>query len=309
MSVEDRRSPQGGPANGGAVEIKVAKSAGFCFGVRDAFNIALEAAHNDSKNKVYMLGHIVHNEHVVKQVVDAGIKVVDDLSDVPASSTLVIRAHGTVPEAYELAKQQSLSIIDATCPLVNEIHKVAISLQEEGYQIIVIGDHGHDEVVGLVGYLKKPIIVATPEEVNIRVQRRYPKIGVVCQSTQDIENVQEILALLSVKCKELRFVNTICPPTTQHQRDIRIMPKDVGIMIIVGSFTSANTCRLTSISKKINPHTYQVESAEDIKPEWFIDIQSVGVTGGASTPDNIIENVVHKIKELTGSTEPNISSV
>ena len=287
----------------GEVEIKVAKSAGFCFGVRDAFNIALSAANNTLEENVYMLGHIVHNEHVVKQVVDAGVKVVDDISSVPSNSTLVIRAHGTIPDAYERANGQGLNIIDATCPLVSEIHKVALSLQEEGHQIIVIGDHGHDEVVGLAGYLKKPIIIATPDEIATKIPRRYPKIGVVCQSTQDIENVQAILSILSGKCKELSFVNTICAPTTQHQRDIRAMPQDVDIMIVVGSFTSANTCRLTSISKKINANTYQVESSQDLKPEWFDNIKRVGVTGGASTPDNIIAEVVKKIEEITGSNK------
>lgn len=289
----------------GEVEIKVAKSAGFCFGVRDAFNIALNAAANAPHEDVYMLGHIVHNEHVVKQVVDAGVKVVNDISSVPSNSTLVIRAHGTTPEAYEKANSQSLNIIDATCPLVSEIHKVALSLQEEGYQIVVIGDHGHDEVIGLTGYLKKPVIIATPEEIAANIPRRYPKIGVVCQSTQDIENVQSILSILSGKCKELRFVNTICAPTTQHQRDIKTMPQDVDVMIVVGSFTSANTCRLTSISKKININTYQVESSQDLKPEWFAEIKRVGVTGGASTPDNVIAEVVKKIEEITGSSKTN----
>lgn len=283
------------------VMVVVAKSAGFCFGVRDAFNIALSAARNSQDNNVYMLGHIVHNEHVVKQVVESGVKVVDDISTVPSNSTLLIRAHGTVPDAYALAKERNLKIIDATCPLVNEIHRVALSLQEEGYQLVVIGDHGHDEVVGLAGYLNKPIIVATPEEVNKKIPRRYPKIGVICQSTQDIENVRNILAVLSVKCKELRFVNTICPPTTQHQKDIRIMPQEMDAMIIVGSFTSANTCRLTSISKKINSKTYQVESAEDLKPGWFVGVKKIGVTGGASTPDYIIEEVVKRIKDITNS--------
>lgn len=282
----------------GRVKVEVARSAGFCFGVRDAFALAMETA-NQQDRDVYMLGHIVHNEHVVKRVAETGIQVVGSAEEVPDGATLIIRAHGTIPSTYSLAEEKALSIVDATCPLVSEIHKVALEFQEAGYRVVIIGDHDHDEVVGLAGYLHDPVIIEKPEEVPGKIPRFMRKIGVVCQSTQDIENVQAIVSLLLSKCRELRFANTICAPTTQHQRDIRVMPLDNDLMIIVGSFTSANTCRLTSISKKINPRTYQVESAKDLDPEWFRGVQTIGVSGGASTPDEIIQEVVKRIEELT----------
>jgi 4-hydroxy-3-methylbut-2-enyl diphosphate reductase len=244
-----------------------------------------------------MLGDIVHNEHVVREISDAGIQVVDSLDEV-TSGTLLIRAHGAVPEVYKAARQKGLKIIDATCSLVLEIHKIARQLEEEQYTIIIIGDHDHVEVVGIAGQVKSAIIVASPEEAVEKIEKT-PRIGIVVQSTQKIDNVQSIVCVLAGKCRELRFVNTICTTTTNHQRDIRELPTENDIMIIIGSRTSANTCRLTEISSELNSKTYQVESAEDVHAEWFQEVQSVGVSAGASTPSNIITSVIEKIQSIT----------
>ena len=275
------------------MKIHLAKSAGFCSGVKRAVRLALETAKNEHV-PVYMLGDIVHNEHVVQELDQAGIQVVNSLDLLDSGGVLLIRAHGTVPEIYETARKKGLRIVDATCPLVLEIHKFARQLQEEGYTVVVIGDHGHDEVVGIAGELKSTIVIDSPEEAQ-QAFERYSRLGIVVQSTQNIENVQKILAILAPKCRELKFFNTICAPTTRHQQDIRILPKENDVMIIIGSFTSANTCRLTTIAKSLNPRTYQVESAEDVKSEWFAGANSVGVSAGASTPDNIIQQVIERI--------------
>jgi 4-hydroxy-3-methylbut-2-enyl diphosphate reductase len=278
------------------MQIHVAKSAGFCFGVKRAVRMALEAAHNE-EGPVYMLGDIVHNEHVVRELDDAGIRVIGSLDQVE-SGTLLIRAHGAVPEVYETARQKGLKIIDATCKLVLEIHKFARQLQEEGYKVIVIGDHGHDEVTGIAGQVESSIIIASPEEAEHMLET-ISRVGIVVQSTQNIENVRHILAVLAAKCKELKFFNTICAPTSQHQQDIRALPKENDVMIIIGSFTSANTCRLTAISKELNPKTYQVESADNVMPDWFQGASSVGVSAGASTPDTVIQDVIKKIRNYS----------
>lgn len=256
--------------------------------------MALEAARNE-EGPVYMLGDIVHNEHVVHELNEAGIRVVDSLDQVD-SGTLMIRAHGAIPEIYENARGKGLKIIDATCPLVLEIHKFTRQLQEEGYTVVVIGDHGHDEVVGIAGQVETAVVLSTPGEAEKVDKMR--RIGIVVQSTQNIENVQKILATLSPKCRELKFFNTICAPTTQHQRDIRRLPKENALMIIIGSRTSANTCRLTAISKALNPATCQVESADEVRPEWFEGAASVGVSAGASTPHRIIQQVIERIQKI-----------
>lgn len=278
------------------MEIHVARSAGFCFGVKRAVRMALEASKTE-EGPVYMLGDIVHNEHVVREISDAGIQVVDSLDEV-TSGTLLIRAHGARPDVYEAARKKGLKIIDATCSLVLEIHKIARQLQDDGYAIVVIGDHDHVEVVGIAGQVESAIIISSPEEAVETIEKT-PRIGVVVQSTQNIDNVQSIVGVLAGKCRELRFVNTICSTTTNHQRDIRELPTENDIMIIIGSHTSANTCRLTEISKELNPRTYQVESADDVQAEWFRGVQSVGVSAGASTPDNIITSVIEKIQSIT----------
>jgi 4-hydroxy-3-methylbut-2-enyl diphosphate reductase len=278
------------------MEIHVAKSAGFCFGVKRAVRMALDAAKTEA-GPVYMLGDIVHNEHVIRELREVGIQVVDSLDHVD-SGTLLIRAHGSVPEVYETARKKGLKILDATCSLVLEIHKIARQLQEEGYTIVIIGDHGHDEVIGIAGQVESPIIVSSSQEAAEKIDK-LARIGVVVQSTQNIENVQQIVSVLAGKCRELRFVNTICYTTTNHQRDIRELPLENDIMIIIGSRNSANTCRLTEISQELNPRTYQVESADEVLPQWFEGVKSIGVSAGASTPDIIINEVIEKIQQIT----------
>lgn len=288
---------------GGNVKINLAKTAGFCFGVRRAIKMALKTSQNHSD--VQMLGDIVHNEHVVKEINEAGIRVADSMESIEGG-TLLLRAHGAVPQVYEKATERSLNVVDATCPLVTEIHEAARDLEKEGYKLVIIGDHNHDEVIGIAGQVREAVVFAHPEEV-IRFKGRFRKVGVVVQSTQDIENVRKILYELVLKCQEMKFINTICKPTTDHQEEIRIMPLENDVMIIVGSFTSANTKRLTEISTELNARTYQVQSAGDIRGEWFEGVQSVGVSAGASTPDRIIDQVVARISELTA--QPAVPSI
>jgi len=277
-------------------KIVLARSAGQCFGVKRAFNIAMEAAR--SGDPVVMLGDIVHNEHVVKRIDSAGVKVVKELEPQSAQGTLLVRAHGAAPEVYRQAKEAGYKLLDATCPLVHEIHQVAREMAAEGYRVVVIGDHGHDEVIGIAGQVEDAIVLSGPEEVEDRLPKRLRKVGVVVQSTQNMENVQRILAQLVPHVRELRYVDTICGPTKTHQRDIRTLPTEVDVMVIVGSFTSANTCRLTEISLEKNARSHQVEDASGLKPEWFEGVESIGVTAGASTPDWVIDEVVEALESL-----------
>ena len=276
------------------MKILLAKDAGYCFGVRDAVNLAYDTAkdHGD----VYMLGTIVHNEKVVEDLSKSGTKVVDELVEVPSDKPILFRAHGTAPKVWDKAKQKKLNIIDATCPLVTEIHDEIKKLEAEGRRTIIIGDHGHDEVVGIAAQVKDPIILANVKEA--KALRKMKKAGVVSQSTQMIENVQEIINVLMQKVFDLRFVNTICFPTRRNHEQIKELATQCEVMIVIGSFTSANSKRLTQLALERNKRSYQVTCADDMEAFWFENCETVGISAGASTPDDIIRNVVEKIKEI-----------
>jgi len=276
------------------MKILLAKDAGYCFGVRDAVNLAYDTAKDHGE--VYMLGTIVHNEKVVEDLSKSGTKVVDELVEVPSDKPILFRAHGTAPNVWDKANQKKLNIIDATCPLVTEIHDEIKKLEAEGRRTIIIGDHGHDEVVGIAAQVKDPIILANVKEA--KALRKMKKAGVVSQSTQMIENVQEIINVLMQKVFDLRFVNTICFPTRRNHEQIKELATQCEVMIVIGSFTSANSKRLTQLALERNKRSYQVTCADDMEAFWFENCETVGISAGASTPDDIIRNVVEKIKEI-----------
>ena len=274
------------------MKILVAKDAGYCFGVRDAVNLAKKSG--DDFQEVYMLGDIVHNETVVDDLNKRGSKVVESLNDIPEDKPVLFRAHGTDPETWKKAQKKKLNIIDATCPLVTEIHEEIKELESENRRTIIIGDHNHDEVVGIAAQVKDPIIISCVDEA--KELGKMKRAGVVSQSTQMIENVQEILNVLSEKVYDLRFVNTICFPTRRNHDQIKKLSNICDLMIVIGSFTSANSKRLTQLSLERNKNSFQVTCADDISKSWFDGIESVGISAGASTPDNLIEDVIAKVK-------------
>ena len=273
------------------MKITVAKDAGYCFGVRDAVNMAYDAA--EKYGDVYMLGSIVHNESVVKNLEKAGAKIVDCIDDVPKDSPILFRAHGTVQNLWDQAKQKNMKIIDATCPLVYEIHKEVKELDENGRKIIVIGDHGHDEVIAIADQAENAIVVANPGEA-LKL-KKMKKAGVVSQSTQAIENVQEIINILMTKVFDLHFINTICFPTKRNHEQIKEISNNHDIMIIIGSFTSANSKRLTELALEKNKNSYQVTCAQDLRSKWFVGKEAIGISAGASTPDYLIDEVKNEI--------------
>jgi 4-hydroxy-3-methylbut-2-enyl diphosphate reductase len=277
------------------MKIVIAKNAGYCFGVRDAVDLAYDIA--EKEGKVYMLGDIVHNENVVNDLNVVGAQVVSSLNEIPDDSTVLFRAHGTKDEVWEEANKRSLNIKDATCPLVYQIHSDVKALHAEGRKIIVIGDHDHDEVVAIADKAPNTIVISTPEEAS--KIKKIKKAGIVSQSTQAMENVQEIIAILMTKIFDLRFVNTICYPTKRNQEQIKDLAMIVDVMIIIGSFTSANSKRLTFLSYKLNKNTYQVANESDVNEDWFANCSSVGISAGASTPDYLITNIKNRI-ESTG---------
>jgi len=285
------------------MKIVLAKSSGYCFGVRDAVNAAYDVS--KKHGEVYMLGDIVHNENVVKDLEKEGVKVVENLAEIPKDKPVLFRAHGTSKEVWKEAEDKKMNIIDATCPLVHDIHREVKELHAEGRKIIIIGDHGHDEVVGIASQVDNAIIISSIEEAE--KLRKTKKAGIVSQSTQAIENVQDIINILMTKVVDLRFINTICFPTKRNHQQIKELSAITDMVIIIGSFTSANSKRLTELSLERNKNTYQVTNATEIDSSWFKNnINSVGISAGASTPDWIISSVIEKVKELTGTREKEV---
>jgi len=284
------------------MKIFLARDAGYCFGVRDAVNLAYDTA--EAHGEVYMLGTIVHNERVIENLSNAGAKVVETLDDVPEDKPILFRAHGTAPELWKKTDKKKLNLVDATCPLVTEIHDEIKKLEEEGRRTIIIGDHGHDEVIAIAAQVSEPIIIANVDEAN--TLRKMKKAGVVSQSTQMIENVQEIMNVLMEKVFDLRFVNTICFPTRRNHEQIKELAVQCDVMIVIGSFTSANSKRLTQLALERNKRSYQVTTTEELDMSWFNDCETVGISAGASTPDEIINDVVKHIKIIGRVAEKEI---
>ena len=278
------------------MKVNLAKSAGFCFGVKRALNIALETA--KSQKKVFMLGDIVHNENVVRQIQKAGIKKVKRLGRTE-NKILLVRAHGASLYSIQKAILLGYKIIDATCPMVKEIHKIAQEAEKNGYRILIIGDKKHDEVQGIIGQLKsKAIVIDSARRIPVKKIKSLQKACVVVQSTQNTEKALKILGILKKYVQNLKFLNTICVPTRIKQEEVKIMPKKNGVMIIIGSKTSANTKRLYEISKSLNKKTYWIESKKDLKLNWFRNVKNVGITAGASTPDSTTQEVVKYLKQI-----------
>jgi len=279
------------------MKIHVARSAGFCFGVKRAIAIALQLSR--TKKQVKMLGDIVHNEEVVQQVKETGIQKISRLKD-GKGKTLLIRAHGTGMATYRKAAQRGYEIVDATCPMVKEIHTIARTMEARGYRILIIGDKKHDEVRGIMGQLThRAVVIDSPSSIPFTPLRRTQKAAIVVQSTQDQRKVGEIVSALKPRIHDLKVFVTICRPTRLKQQEIKEMPLANEVMIIIGSQSSANTRRLYEISKTINPRSYWIQSEKDVRKAWFHGVKTVGITSGSSTPDTTTQGVIARIKTFT----------
>lgn len=279
------------------MKVNLAKSAGFCFGVKRAIDIAKKTAL--AGKQVYMMGDIVHNEKVARQIRKLGVRKVRRLSS-GKDKVFLIRAHGTGEKIISKALTLGYKVIDATCPMVKEIHKIVKSAEYTGRSVIVIGDKKHDEIQGIIGQLKNEAIIIDPREnIPWHKIRKIKKASVVVQSTQNTEKILKIVQILRRHIRNLEFFNTICRPTRIKQDEIKKMPKDNDVMIIIGSRESANTKRLYEISKSLNEKSYWVQSKKDIRPKWFKGVNSLGITSGASTPDEATEETIAYIKKIS----------
>lgn len=277
------------------MNITVASSAGFCFGVKRAIRIALETA--GQGDSVEMLGDIVHNERVVQQAEHAGIIKIEKLGD-GRGKTLLIRAHGAARQVFDEAAQRGYRIVDATCPMVKEIHTIAADFERRGLRVIIIGDALHDEVQGICGQIDAPaIIVDAVEHIPWQAIAGIEQAGVVVQSTKRGETVQAIVDELRPKFRNLEVCNTICQATIKRQQEIKLLPKQNDVVLVIGSRSSANTKRLYEIATELNPRTHWIQSDSDMDLAWFDAATSIGITAGASTPWETIDEVAQFLEK------------
>ncbi len=288
------------------MEIRVAKWAGFCFGVKRAIEIVQETIKKRA-GPVYSLGPLIHNDQVVEKLTQLGIKKIDFLEQVEDNGTLIIRSHGVGPEILKKAEKYRLKVVDATCPYVRKTQQLASDYALKGVQVLIVGSREHPEVKGLMGWTNgQALVVERPEEVENLPE--LTKIAVLAQTTQSLANFRAVVNLLKQKAgTQPEINNTICNATRLRQQAASELAREVGIMIVVGGKNSANTKELFYLGQSTGTPTYQVETAQELKKLWFKNINTAGLTAGASTPHWILEEVKNKMKELAEINEGNLN--
>lgn len=274
--------------------IKKAKVQGFCFGVAITVKKAEEAI--EQRDDVTTLGHVVHNPQMVRSLASRGLKNAASVDDVE-SGTLFVRAHGLPIDVLEKAKAKSLTVIDATCPMVTKIHVQAEKLKSEGYKIVVVGDPLHPEVKGTLSHVPGAWCIETVEEVD-RLPRA-SRVGVVVQSTYSKARFLDIVKALTAKYYEVRAVNTICTDTNNRQSEAVTLSKEVQVMVVVGGKTSANTKHLAELAEMNGAHAYHIEGPDELQAAWFAGVATAGLMSGASTPGWLVDEVAARMEALS----------
>lgn len=276
------------------MKIIKAEHLGMCFGVRDAITLARKEA---ALQPVTILGQLVHNPTVLRQLQAEGIAFAENPSEV-RTSTAIITAHGASDSAIARARIGIENVIEATCPLVHAAHRAVHGLARDGFHPVIIGKRGHVEVRGLTEDLDDFDIVLSEEDVNAMRPRR--KFGVAAQTTQPIERVRSLCNLIRAKFpeSEVKFVDTVCQPTKLRQNAAVDLASRVEVMIVIGGRESNNTRELTETCRKHCVRVHQIEIARDLQTDWFSDCETVGITAGTSTPDDVIAGVEGRLHEI-----------
>lgn len=278
------------------MKVYVAAKAGFCFGVKRAIEMAVQSARNRD-GPLYSLGPLIHNPQMVQSLSEQGVKELESINDASPGDTIIIRSHGVDPVQHRKAGELNLNVVDATCPFVSKAQEKARQLNEEGYQVVIVGEKNHPEVKGLVGWAgNKAIVVKNSEEAGSLPY--YPLIGVIAQTTQPRENFDKIVKVLSGKCDRIQVCNTICHATRRRQQAAVELAEKVDVMVVAGGYNSANTQKLAALCQATGTPTYHIEVADQLQREWFVGAKAAGLTAGASTPDWIIEEVYRRMMEM-----------
>jgi 4-hydroxy-3-methylbut-2-en-1-yl diphosphate reductase len=277
-----------------AVKILRAEHLGMCFGVRDAITLAHQ---NALTEPVTILGELVHNEAVLAMLREKGIDSQDELAKV-TSKTVMVTAHGASEKALRRMRETGLKVVEATCPLVRLAHEALSDLVRAGYHPVIIGVRGHVEVQGMTEDLDECDVVLSEEEV--RSLRERPRFGVVAQTTQPISKVRHLVQLIRSRFprSEVKFSDTVCQPTKQRQSAAAELARQSDVVLVIGGNHSNNTRELIATCKLSCSRVFHVQDASQLRPEWFADAETVGITAGTSTPDAVIDAIEHWLVQL-----------
>ncbi len=278
--------------------VKVAKTAGFCFGVKRAVEKVYEQVELGREN-VYTYGPIIHNEEVVSDLESRGVKVLNSREELETltGGTVVIRSHGVSREVYDLIQEKGLACVDATCPFVRKIHRIVEKESLDGRRIIIIGNDHHPEVEGIKGWCHGPaVVISTPEQADSLTFEPHTRLCIVSQTTFNYNKFQELVEILDKKRYDRIVLNTICSATEERQLEAQRLACEADTMIVIGGKKSSNTQKLYEICLKECSNTYYIQTLVDLDTIPFHCIGCVGITAGASTPKNIIEEVQRYVR-------------
>lgn len=275
------------------MEVRTAKSAGFCFGVKRA----VEQAYNQlerSDKPVYTYGPIIHNEEVVRDLEEKGVKVIKTEEELQNlyGAVVIIRSHGVGRRIYDIMEENGIEIIDATCPFVKKIHRIAVEQNQAGRRLIIIGNENHPEVEGIKGWgNENTLVVETPEQAEALPLLEGEKLCIVAQTTFNYNKFQDLVEKFSKTRYDILVLNTICNATQERQVEAKRIASEVDAMIVIGGKSSSNTQKLYDICQRECENTYYIQTLGDLDPDCVNSVRSVGITAGASTPNQIIEEV------------------
>ena len=275
-------------------KLKRAEKMGFCFGVKEAVELAesVESDHN-----IYMLGMLVHNEEVIRKLEKKGIKIVTEeevlekKDPIKRGDSVIIRAHGTIKKIYEILNEKNVTIYDVACIFVKRSRDELLSYEEKGYKIIFIGDEFHPEVRGIVSFGNDVKIIKDFSELKKFKFDKNEKYYILSQTTLNKNLYKEMTEYIEKNNKNCKIGNTICGATFERQKAVEKLSEEVDVMLIIGGKNSSNTKKLYDISKERNEKSYLIQNYEDINFDWFEDSDKIGITAGASTPDEIVEKI------------------
>jgi 4-hydroxy-3-methylbut-2-enyl diphosphate reductase len=277
------------------VHVKIARTAGFCWGVRRTVDKVMAVA-DAASGPVVTLGPIIHNPQAVARFREKGVATVDAVDQVGDGTTVVVRTHGAVRAELERAEARGLEVVDGTCPYVKYPQTVAQRLSAEGYHIVIVGDAGHAEIKGVVSYVQGPCTVVKPGGAIPELEAK--KVAVLAQTTCIGAEFERVVGALALRHKEVRAVNTICSDTEERQEDARSLAREVDAVVVVGGKNSANTRHLAELCREIQPRTWHVETEQELDPAWFEGCRVVGLSAGASTPDWVVQGVATWLRAL-----------
>ena len=279
------------------MEIKLAESAGFCFGVKRAIDKVYEQI--ETGKTIYTYGPIIHNEEVVKDLEAKGVRVIESREELEAlqEGTVVIRSHGVAKEIYESLERKGLECIDATCPFVKRIHRIVEKESLAGKHIVVVGNPNHPEVEGIVGWCRGPVtVLETPQEAEKYAKEDGKSLCIVAQTTYNYKKFQYIVEIFTKKGYDVSVANTICNATEVRQKEAREIADEADVMIVIGGAHSSNSRKLYEICAKECENTHFIQTLEDLHLDLPKSVELVGITAGASTPNKIIEEVQNYVR-------------